>query len=92
VRVGTPVDLSVRAERGYGMKRKCTSCGSESLEPGKMQSTGRVYFRLKNAPFLTMKSADIEVDGNICIECGCITLVGDNAKAKSLVSGKEEAV
>ncbi len=74
------------------MKRKCMSCGGESLEPGKVQSTGRVYFRLKNAPFLTMKSADIEVQGNICTECGCITLVGDQAKVKALVSGKEQAV
>jgi predicted nucleic-acid-binding Zn-ribbon protein len=70
------------------MKRKCTSCGSENFEPGKIQSTGRVYFRPKHTKFLNLKSADIEIEGNICTECGHIMLVGDKGKAKALVSGK----
>ncbi|MHC4170800.1 MAG: hypothetical protein ACYSWQ_28005 [Planctomycetota bacterium] len=74
------------------MKRKCASCGSEDLEPGRIQSTGRVYFRPKNARFLSLKSADIEIDGNICTECGFIMLFGDKGKVKALVSGREEAV
>ena len=71
------------------MKRKCPSCNSENLEPGKIQSTGRLYFRPKNAKFLSLKSGDIEIEGNICTQCGYIMLVGDKAKANALVSGKE---
>jgi len=51
-----------------------------------------VYFRPKNAKFLSLKSANVEVEGNICTECGYIMLVADKAKAKALVSGKEDPV
>ncbi len=74
------------------MKRECPSCGSWNLEPGKIQSTGRVYFRPKNTKFLSLKTADIEIEGNICTECGYIMLVGDKGKARALVSGKEDPV
>ena len=74
------------------MKRKCSSCGGEGLEPGRIQSTGRVYFRPKNARFLSLKNADIEIEGNICIDCGLIMLFGDKGKVKALVSGREEPV
>jgi len=72
------------------MDRKCPSCGSEKLEPGTSQSTGKVYFRLKNTKFLSLKTANIAIQGNICIDCGIITLVGDKQQAKSLITGKEE--
>ena len=74
------------------MNRKCPSCGSEKLEPGKIQSLGRIYFRPKNAKFLNLRSGDIEIEGNICTDCGCIMLVGDPGKAKALVSGRDEPV
>ncbi len=71
------------------MKRKCPSCGSENLEPGTIQSTGRVNFRPNNAAFLTFKSADIDVQGSICTDCGYILLVGDGDKVKELVASSE---
>lgn len=74
------------------MKRKCPSCGCENLEPGNLQSTGKIYFRPKNTKFLSLKSPNIEIEGNICTECGCIMLVGNQNQAKSLVTGKEEPV
>ena len=74
------------------MKRKCPSCGSENLEPGKIESTGRVYFRPKNTKFLTLKNPNIEIEGNICTECGHVMLVADKGKTKSLVSNKEDPV
>jgi len=74
------------------MNRKCTSCGSDKFEPGKLQSTGRISFRPKNTKFLSLKTADIEVEGNICTDCGHIMLVGDAKKAKALVSGTEDPV
>ena len=74
------------------MKRKCPSCGSENLEPGGIQSTGQLYFRPKNAKFLSLKTGNIKIEGNICTECGCIMLIGDKAKAMALVTGKDDPV
>ena len=74
------------------MERKCPSCNGTNLEPGNIQSTGKIYFRPKNTKFLTLKTADIEIEGNICTDCGYIMLVGDKNKAKSLVTGKDAPV
>ena len=65
--------------------KKCIRCGGERLEPGRIQSTGRIYFRPENTQFLQLKTADIAVTANICLECGTIELVGDVVKVSKLV-------
>ncbi len=67
---------------------KCYRCGGERLEPGQMQSTGKIYFRPENAKFLTMKSANIPVNANICLDCGAIELVAEVEKAQMLTDRK----
>lgn len=69
------------------MNRKCPACGGEKWEPGQVQSTGRLVFRPKHAKFFSLKTADIEVEGHLCLECGYLLLLGDAQKAKDLVGG-----
>ena len=66
-------------------EQKCLRCGGTNLEPGSIQSTGKVCFRPKKCKFLTTKSGDICVNANICIDCGHLELVGDVKKTKLLV-------
>lgn len=65
--------------------KKCFRCGSVRLEPGAIQSTGRIYFRPANSSFWTLRTADVPVEANICLECGTVELVGDVKKAESLI-------
>ncbi len=65
-------------------ERQCPSCGSTSLEPGHVQSTGAIYFRPDNTRFLTLKTADVRLHANLCTECGVVTLVGNVEKARRL--------
>lgn len=65
--------------------KKCLRCGCARLEPGAIQSTGRIYFRPANSSFWTFKTADVPINANICLECGTVELVGDVKKAESLV-------
>jgi len=67
------------------MKKKCQRCGSEKLQPGAIQSTGKIYFRPADTKFVTYKTADIEVTANICIDCGNIELVADTQRVSSLI-------
>ncbi len=69
--------------------KPCGRCGAEQIEPGTVQSTGAIYFRPVNARFLTMKTADIRIKANICLECGAIELVGDLEKARQLTQRQE---
>ena len=66
-------------------EKKCIRCGSTQLVPGWVQSSGKIYFRPDNVKFLTPKTADLSVNGNMCLECGTIELVGDVDKGRSLL-------
>lgn len=67
-------------------EKTCLSCGGTNLEPGSLQSSGRLTFRPKEAKFLTTKFADVSVKTYICLDCGHIACVGDAEKVKSLVN------
>ena len=64
---------------------KCSVCDSTHLESGSMQSTGRIYFRLKHGKFLTLGTGDIPVTAKLCRDCGHIMLWGDLKKADKLL-------
>ncbi len=68
-------------------QKSCIRCGGTELSSGSLQSTGKTYFRLGSTKFLAAKTADLAVNGEICIACGHIHLVGDAEKARSLVEG-----
>jgi len=67
------------------IEQKCPACDSTLLEPGSIQSTGRIYFRPENTRFLTLGTNDIPVVANLCANCGHIMLVGDLRKANKLL-------
>lgn len=67
-------------------ERKCTECGGTDLEPGAIQSTGKLYFRPANAKFLTLRTADISVNANVCVDCGHVQLVADVEKLAALTT------
>ena len=71
------------------MDKKCTTCGSEEVQPGKLQSTGRLYFRPGSSKFLGLRTANITVEGSICTNCGHIMLCGNVKKARALVGKKK---
>jgi hypothetical protein len=66
-------------------EKTCMRCGSAKLAAGWVQSTGKVCFRPDKAKFIVPKTADVPVDGRMCLECGAIELVGDVKKARSLM-------
>ena len=64
--------------------KTCLRCGSSSLEPGRVQSTGRLYFRPANSRFMTIHTADIPVLSSICLGCGLIEFGGEMSKLANL--------
>jgi predicted nucleic-acid-binding Zn-ribbon protein len=69
-------------------KKKCLRCGGENLTPGKVQSSGRMCFYPENTKFMTLKTSDVPVGANLCLDCGFIEFIGDVKKAKDLTSQK----
>ena len=70
-------------------KRACPCCGSEQLEPGKIQSTGSISFKAENTKFLTLQTSAIPLNANLCMACGFVMLIADLGKASKLVERRE---
>lgn len=65
-------------------REQCPYCGGDNLQPGGIQSTGKLYFRPSNAKFFTFETGDVSIRAELCMDCGAIGLVGDVRKAGSL--------
>jgi hypothetical protein len=65
--------------------KKCIRCGGTRLEPGAIQSTGRIYFRPVNSSFWSLRTADVPVEANVCLDCGTVEMVAEVKKVEALV-------
>lgn len=66
-------------------EKTCLRCGGTNLEPGFIESTGRIHFRVANTRIMTFQTSDVTIDASICMVCGTLDLVGDVKKAQSLI-------
>ncbi|MGD8262135.1 MAG: hypothetical protein PVG70_03305 [Desulfobacterales bacterium] len=64
--------------------KTCLRCGNSSLEPGRVQSTTLLYFRLANPRIMTVRTADIPLQASMCLDCGTIDFGGEVKKARKL--------
>lgn len=63
---------------------KCPICGGVNMETGSLSSTGKIHFRPADAKFLKMKTANVEIAANLCMDCGYVALTADTEKVKAL--------
>jgi predicted nucleic-acid-binding Zn-ribbon protein len=62
----------------------CLRCGSTNLKPGSFQSTGKIYFRARDAKLSSLLTTGVVVDAIGCFDCGHIELTVDLKKARAL--------
>lgn len=62
----------------------CLKCGSTNIRPGSFQSTGKVYFRARDAKLSTLLISGVAVDAIGCYDCGHIELTMNPKKARAL--------
>jgi len=65
-------------------EKKCLRCGGTNLQPGELQSTGKVYSRPKDAKLVTVLTTGAPISSIVCLDCGHVELVVDTEKAKSI--------
>jgi len=65
-------------------EKRCLRCGSTNLEPGELQSTGKIYSRPRDAKLVTVLTTGVMVHTVICLDCGHVELVVDADKARSI--------
>lgn len=65
-------------------KTQCACCGHGDLVPGRLQSTGLIYFKPEKTKFFTMESSTIDTKAWVCSSCGFIQLHADPDKLQRL--------
>ena len=80
-----------RCERDLEKVRgACPVCKAEELVEGFVQSTGRLYFKLKEAKFWTLKENSVPTTARLCRKCGAISFFGDLEAVEELIDSQIE--
>ena len=67
---------------------RCAACGHSVLVGGRMQGTGRLYFRPDRTRFWTFQESLVPVVARVCAACGYIQLNADTEKLSRLRPGR----
>lgn len=69
---------------------RCTSCGHSTLIKGRVQTTGRLYFKPEKTKFWTFQQSMVPIKARVCPACGHIQLAADTGKLETLMPESEE--
>lgn len=69
---------------------RCSSCGHTTLISGRVQTTGRLYFKPDKTRFWTFQQSMVPINALVCPACGHIQLAADTGKLERLVPESEE--
>jgi len=64
---------------------RCTSCGNSVLVEGRVQGTGRLYFRPEKTRFWVFAEALVPIRARVCTACGYVQMHADTSKLKRLL-------
>lgn len=88
------LDAAVKVHRSKRelerVRGTCPVCKEEDLVEGFVQSTGRVYFKLKSTKFWTLKENSVPTSARLCRNCGAISLFGDLDAVNELIESQQK--
>jgi excisionase family DNA binding protein len=73
------------------IRSACPVCKAVEQIEGFVQSTGRIYFKLKEAKFWTLKENSVATSARLCRRCGAISLFGDLEAVEKLIDSQVKA-
>ena len=71
----------------YGSR--CVACGHSRLVRGRVQSTGRVYFKPDHTRFLTLHQSLVGVEARVCPKCGFVQMFTNTEHLGRLLRDEE---
>jgi excisionase family DNA binding protein len=85
--------LDVVIEKTTGRKEaeaaagRCASCGHGVLIDGRVQGTGRLYFKPDKTRFWTFEESLVPTRARMCAACGYLQVHADTSKLSRLLPG-----
>ena len=78
------IEKSTGRKEAEAVAGKCAACGHGVLVDGRLQGTGRMYFRPVKTRFWVFAESLVEVKAKTCAACGYIQLYADTEKLKKM--------
>lgn len=69
---------------------RCAACGHGVLVDGRLQGTGRLYFRPQKTKFWVFAESMVGLRARVCTACGFVQLNADTEKLKKLRPGEKK--
>lgn len=69
---------------------RCAVCGHGVLVDGRMQGTGRLYFRPDKTRFWVFAESLVGIRAKVCAACGYIQMHADTSKLNKLMPEEQE--
>jgi excisionase family DNA binding protein len=94
----TKNDLDQIAKKNTGsieaeMKtEKCSVCGNSELLDGRLQGTGRLYFKPAKTKFFVFAESLVGLTSKMCTACGFIQMFGNTEKLSKLKPEEKEKI
>ena len=70
---------------------RCASCGHGVLIEGRLQGTGKLYFKPLKTKFWTFEESLVETKARVCAACGYVQMHADTGKLNRLKPGDGKA-
>ena len=67
---------------------RCASCGHGVLIEGRLQGTGKLYFKPLKTKFWTFEESLVETKARVCAACGYVQMHADTGKLNRLKPGE----
>ena len=69
---------------------RCASCGHNILIGGRLQGTGRLYFKPDKSKFWVFEESTVPTQARVCPACGYVQLYADTSRLARLLPDEKE--
>jgi excisionase family DNA binding protein len=86
------VEKTTGRKEAEAAQGRCTACGHNVLVEGRLQTTGRVYFKPAHTRFWTFQESIVPTLARVCTACGYVQMHADVDKLNRLLpdNGEEQ--
>ena len=86
------IEKTTGQKEAEAVSGRCAACGHSVMLEGRVQGTGRLYFRPDKTRFWTFEEALVPIRAKTCAACGYIQMHADTGKLNRLRPKEEGGV
>jgi excisionase family DNA binding protein len=78
------IEKNTGSKEAEGARARCASCGHSELIDGRLQGSGRLYFKPDKTKFWVFGDSLVDLHARVCSACGFVQVHADTSKLQRL--------